>query len=230
MADITTDDLPSNEPGRPPAPARLPVTNISQWVERFSLMAAVLCTRFPHKAPELLAYQAAIVRAERNYEGTQWVSYDRRYRREALARKDLNWSVPDPCLYSEAFIGRAKNIRRCSFCLQDDHEQNTCPRNPHRPLLGWLPPMGAWPMPFVTQQTAAQPSATTTTSREICRRFNEGRCNKQQRCKYLHSCSACNGPHPQLQCPNRLPTGRSRSPPHRGPPAAPGQASNRYPY
>ena len=71
-------------------------------------MAAILCTRFPHKASELLAYQAAIVRAERNYEGTQWVSYDRRYRREALARKDLNWSVPDPRLYSEAFTGRAK--------------------------------------------------------------------------------------------------------------------------
>ena len=35
-------------------------------------MAAVICTRFPHKAPELLAYQAAIVRAERNYEGTYW--------------------------------------------------------------------------------------------------------------------------------------------------------------
>ena len=50
---------------------QLPVTNISQWVERFSLMAAVLCTRFPNKAPELLANQAAIVRAEYNYEGTQ---------------------------------------------------------------------------------------------------------------------------------------------------------------
>ena len=142
MADITTNDLPPNEPGRPPAPVWLPVTNISQWVERFSVMAAILCTRFPHKAPELLTYQAAIVRAECNYEGTQWVSYDCRYCREALARKDLNWSVLDPRLYSEAFTGRAKNIQRCSFCLQDDHKKNTCPRNPHRPLLGWLPPHG----------------------------------------------------------------------------------------
>ena len=71
MADITTDEATPNDPGRPPAPPRLPITNISQWVKRFSLMAAVICTGFPHKAPELLAYQAVIVRAERDYEGTQ---------------------------------------------------------------------------------------------------------------------------------------------------------------
>ena len=68
-------------------------------------MADIICTRFPHKAPELLAYQAPIVCTERNYEGTQWVSYDRRYWREALVQKDLNWSVPDACLYNEAFTG-----------------------------------------------------------------------------------------------------------------------------
>ena len=42
MADITTDEPPPNEPGRPPAPGRYPITNISQWVERFSMMAAVI--------------------------------------------------------------------------------------------------------------------------------------------------------------------------------------------
>lgn len=64
------------------------------------------CTSFPHKALELLVYQAAIVRVERNYEDTQWVAYDRCFHREALARKDLN------SLYKfyEAFTGRAKNI------------------------------------------------------------------------------------------------------------------------
>ena len=67
MAEITMDDPPLSEPGRPPAPARLPISNISQWVERFSMMAAVMCMRFLHKAPGLFAYQATIVRAERNY-------------------------------------------------------------------------------------------------------------------------------------------------------------------
>jgi len=61
----------------------------------------VLATRFPEKAPELFAYQATIVQAERNYDGKRWVSHDHQFRREDLARKDLNWSVTDSRLYNE---------------------------------------------------------------------------------------------------------------------------------
>ena len=86
------DNLP-NTPGHPPAPARLPITDISQWIEHFSIMAAILATHFPDKAPELWAYQATIVGAEHNYDGKRWVTYDLQYRGEALARKDLNWSI-----------------------------------------------------------------------------------------------------------------------------------------
>ena len=62
-----------------------------------------------------------ISRAERNYEGKRWVSYGRQFRREAPARRDLNWMVTDPRLYNEAFTGRARAIARCQYCLQDDH-------------------------------------------------------------------------------------------------------------
>ncbi len=80
-------------------------------------MAAILASQFPKMAPELFAYQASNVRAERNYEGKQWVLYDCQYWREALARKDLNWSVPYVKLYNEAFTGRAKAIPRCTVYL-----------------------------------------------------------------------------------------------------------------
>ena len=73
-------------PGRPPLPGRPPITDISQWVERFSSIAAVIATRFLHKAPELFAYQAVIIRAERKY----GVSYDRQFRRKALRGKTLS--------------------------------------------------------------------------------------------------------------------------------------------
>ena len=72
----------------------------------------MLATRFPEKAPELFAYQATIIWVERNYEGKRWVLYDRQFRREALARKDLNWSVTDSRLYNEAFTGRLAHIWR----------------------------------------------------------------------------------------------------------------------
>ena len=82
-------------------------------------MAGLLCKRFPHKAPELVAYLSSIVYAERCYESGRWLAYDRQFRREVLARKCLDWSVPNQRLYTEAFTGRGKPIPRCSVCLQD---------------------------------------------------------------------------------------------------------------
>lgn len=195
-------------------------------------MAAVLCTRFPDKAGELFAYQATIVRAERNYEGKRWVSYDRQFRREALARKDLNWSVTDPRLYNEAFTGRARSIARCTYCLQDDHTAPYCPKNPNRPIFGWFPD----PMVWNPQAAGGQlPSIyTPRPSQEICRRFNEGRC-RQSRCKYRHACQDCQGPHPYIECPRhpvKAPN-RSRSPqrlPARPPANLAGQAPPAFRY
>ena len=101
--EVTIDDILPQVLGRPLPPARLPITDISQWVERYSLMAAVLCSKFPDKAGELFAYQVSIVRADRNYEGKRWVAYDRQYRRQALARQDLNCTMRP----SRAALGRS---------------------------------------------------------------------------------------------------------------------------
>ena len=151
--------------GRQSIPARPPVTDISVWVERFSLMAGVLVTRFPDKVGELFAYQASIIRVERNYEGKQWVVYDRHYRREALARKDLNWSLQDSRLYNETFTGRAKAIAQCNVCLQDDYTASSCLRNPHQPMLAWLPDLSSWPG-VVDSDTPIDPSPVDTPTRK----------------------------------------------------------------
>ena len=106
------------------------VQDISQWTECFSRMAAVLVTQYLGKSPELWAYQASIVRAARNFEGTPWVAYDRQYRREALACTDLDWLQPNARLYSEAFTGHAKAIPRCRHCLSDSHTTSACSLEP----------------------------------------------------------------------------------------------------
>ena len=195
MSELTVDDDTSQATGRP-HPARLPVTSISQWLEHFAMMAAIMVTRFPLKAPELFTYQAMIVRAQRIYEGEHWVTCNRQFRREALARGDLNWSVPDSRLYQEAFTGRARALARCSYCLADDHSSAQCTRNPNRPqFLQWIPELWQCQPPSM----AASPSMTASPSSEIYRRFNEGRC-KVNRCKYWQSCSACLGPHTWKDC------------------------------
>ena len=216
MAEVTVDSEPTQVPGRPPPPARLPITDISQWTERYSLMAATLAARFPEKASELFAYQATIIRAERNYDAGRWVTYDRQFRREALARKDLNWSVTDPRLYNEAFTGRARSIPRCTYCLQDDHTGQYCPKNPNGPWSGWFPDPSTWQSAAGMQTPLPPPAAPPprqSLSAEICRRFNEGRC-RQQRCRYAHTCRDCGAPHPSVACPSNQtrPANRARSP------------------
>ena len=34
-----------------------------------------------------------IIQAKRNCKGKQWVAYDRQFWKEALMRKDVNWSI-----------------------------------------------------------------------------------------------------------------------------------------
>lgn len=79
-------------------------------------MTALLSFHFPEKTLELFAYQVSIIWAERNFDDWQWVAYDRCYRREALAQKSLDWSIPNTRLYNEAFTGHAQAIPCCSDC------------------------------------------------------------------------------------------------------------------
>ncbi len=205
MNEVTSDDPhPLSSAGRPPPP-RPPISDISVWIEKFSTMAALLAQRFPEKAPELFAYQALIVRSERNYRGRQWVSYDRAFRREALASNDLNWSVPNQRLYQEAFTGRARDIPRCDYCLGDDHGSETCLTNPNR--ASYPQPHWAGPTATPTSRGGRRPSP----SQELCIRFNKGQCRLQgSKCRYTHACRECQGGHPALHCPRAH--GRSRSP------------------
>ena len=73
MAELTIEEDPPPSANRLPTPARPPTRSISQWIERYSLIAALISSRFPDKAPELFAYQS--------FEGARWTSYDRSYRR-----------------------------------------------------------------------------------------------------------------------------------------------------
>ena len=121
----------SNTPRRLNRP---PVTSIRTWLECYGRKAAVLTSRFPEKAAELWAYQTIIIHAAHTYEGANWVAYDRLYRREKLAARDLNWSVPNQRLYSEAFTGRARRHPQCPYCLWEDHGGWAVPTTPTHQL------------------------------------------------------------------------------------------------
>ena len=181
--------------------ANPPVTDIRVWLECYARMAALITSHFTQKASELWAYQSTILKAAHNYEGSSWVAYNRQFRRDMLARKDLNWSMSNARLYNEAFTCRAKSIPRCPHYLGDDHMGSNCPLNPSPLVIGWL------------QESSSNPPQTTPNSLfprgqtrsgggkgELCRNFNENRC-RFTRCRYQHSCSLCLDLHPAVFCP-----------------------------
>jgi hypothetical protein len=201
-ADIWAEEPPPSEHGQPSrrGPAK-PVTDIRIWLGCYARMASLLATRFPSKAPELWAYQSTILKAAHNYEGANWVAYDRQFRRDMLAKKDLNWSTPNIRLYNEAFTGRAKSVPRCPHCLCEDHGGTQCPHNPNPWVLSWGPdprlPPPSWGL--APQSTATLPREGGSRA-ELCRNFNQNRC-RFSRCRYQHICSGCFGPHPAVLCP-----------------------------
>ena len=141
------------------------------------------------------AYQAAMVRAEWNFEGSCGVYYDRCYRREALASKNLDWSIPNIRLYNEAFTGHARSLPRCSDCLQDDHASSICARNPARPWFHFPRP-NHWQRATPSLQWRPLPSLPL-------------------QLQIPAQVSRLLGPHPQISCPriSQLNT-RPRSPIH----------------
>ena len=228
--DIWSEDATASDHNVTPRRSAKPLVNsIRTWLECYARMASILTTRFPEKAPELWAYQSTILKAAHNYEGSNWVAYDRQFRREMLARRDLNWSATNTRLYNEAFTGRARTIPRCPHCLSKDHGGASCPHNPNPPILGWLQP----PMPVQwVQPSQFQPSPAAAPrpapAREVCRSYNMNRC-RFSRCRFAHVCSECGGAHAAPSCPSprQFP---DRGPAPRGRPSPRVRQNQAHPY
>ena len=212
------------------APKRAPVTDILLWIECYASMAALLVTRYPNKAVELLAYQRTILCAHRDFEGEAWATYDTCYRRQAAARKSLDWSLVDFNLYNQTFAGRARAKKRCRFCLSEYHQALDCYYAPEIPVArsfrAWQEepiapqqPPREFPMVY-SSSSSRTPSQTQNESIEICTLYNDERgdiCRYKKKCKFLHVCINrwCHGSHPASACTVRKLRDRKRSPPHR---------------
>ena len=142
-------------------PKRGLITDIALWTECFTTLAAALSARYPDKAPHLMAYLRTIVRASRNFEGSAWASYDAAYRRQAANNRSLDWAIPDPALYNEAFTGRARVIPRCQFCLSDSHSSHDCTFGPDDSRH------------YQNRQPPPRRGAVRTQVAQICRLFNQ---------------------------------------------------------
>ena len=147
-----------------------------------------------------------IVRASRQFMGHEWVSYDMSFRRMAANQGSLDWGVPNPGLYNDAYTGAVKSRANCFYCL-DAHSLEDCPEAPE------THPPPASCQPAEQRQGRLTPRQGSNVV-EICRQFNGVRGCRFSRSRYAHLCERCHGPHPAIECGDRRqPMGQSRSPP-----------------
>ena len=95
-------------------------------------------------------------------------------------------------LYSLCFAGKAKQHVVCSFCLNDNHTTQHCPKNQNTIVTA----SASW------FNTAMMPPVRVHHQVKLCNLFNAPggtRCNYHQ-CKFAHKYSACRGPHARFYC------------------------------
>ncbi len=79
------------------------ITTVEQWVVCFSTYASMLVLKHPAATRDLFAYQAMIVKAAHDYEGTPWLSYDVHFRSLAATIQSTSWTALDQAIWSQYF-------------------------------------------------------------------------------------------------------------------------------
>jgi hypothetical protein len=188
---------------------RSTTTNIFQWLQCYSAMVGVLSRAYPQVVPDLMAYQATIIRCYRDFEDLHWAQYDRMYRRQVAITKDLRWGRIDTTLYSKCFAGKARRRSMCTYCLSDSHTSQDCHENPANVSWPWVVQNNAQHTAYNTPSEPAFHGRMQSEQphfgagrRGTCDLFNAAGGSKCafNPCKYLHLCSDCRGKHPRAAC------------------------------
>ena len=154
--------------------------------------------------------EPTVARASRNYDTDAWVEYDSAFRRRAGNCGSLEWGTIDPAL----FTGRARNIKRCSYCVVDTHSLEECPYAPK----GWADNSSSETRQRGPQRITGMArggSGPRPDAVEICRLYNEkgGGCTVRTS---VHAVSQATPSVRVYQCPVQAPpstlpgTGRRR--------------------
>lgn len=182
------------------------IPDLATWVQCFSVYVAVLARKQPERVPDLLGYAAGIARASKKFKWPAWIVYDQNFRQEAVSNPAQPWSKIEPSIYSQCFLGMAREAEGwCQTCQSLDHVSSNCP-------------MGASsysnPRKRPWQAAAARQQGDFAHKQPTCFKFNrnDGKCPFGARCRFAHSCSQCKGNHPLGRCTVAAPPLKEKQP------------------
>ena len=99
--------------------------DIVLWVKCYSFLIAVVAKKHPKHIAHYTAYQRSIIKASQNFDKEAWIVYDRC----SCCMQHVTRSLAkiDSALYNKAFMGQARLIPSCHFCLSKTHGKAECP-------------------------------------------------------------------------------------------------------
>ena len=156
------------------------INNPSSWMEAWNIYIRVMAHFHPELASELLAYQDFICTLQRTYPTQCWLRYDTAFRMNITLDKSLSWNKLNEYAFNKYVRCQSTSTGKCYLCSSDNHFANACPNRPFRPKRDTRPP---------------------TSNANPCRFYNNATCSNRT-CKFLHTCSSCNGNHPAYKCTN----------------------------
>ena len=89
------------------------VTSFPAWLESWNIYLAIMVDHNPAKAPELIAYQAIITSASRQYPLHAWLNYDTQFRITAASDRTLRWDTHHSDLWFKCITPFATATQPC---------------------------------------------------------------------------------------------------------------------
>ena len=94
------------------------ITDITLWMEAFSIFNLILCFYFLHCWRDLTRYELLILWTYCQFSGYCWLNYDRAFREHVAAVKLTNWSMMNAQLFNYHTAGAQVRIRPASVASQ----------------------------------------------------------------------------------------------------------------
>lgn len=203
FSDLLQDQLPQEDLGLPSHSGvvlvqsleslrrkKMKISDFQSWVEALLVYVATRCRTSQPEIANLLAYGVIMSQTARDHPPDRWLSYDRKFREMAGARKELCWNEINTGLWNRCLTGqgRGSGVKVCNICMASGHVAWECQSNGPRKI-------GPKKRPLAPQRHTHQ---------EVCYPFNnKGACDRVGQCQFAHRCINCGEDHPQIHCTAR---------------------------
>ena len=215
LAPPNTPPLPSGAPPpkrkRHTAPRR--VIDFATWLEAWNTFLRVRVAHNPTEALALVKYQSHVTMLFAHYPSEACIEYDQLFRQAAARDPQAQWDRFQPDVFVWAMTPRGSapvppttqppsqpSARSFRTDTQQTQDPNTAANRDRIPIAARL-----GPIPRSRTRPPRQTNCShTAAGKEICKRFNWGRCSLPD-CAFAHTCwvPGCNGAHPATGCPKR---------------------------